>query len=171
MSFECKADAYRFASGGRSTKATRNHRLRVIDTAEQADELLPAYRLKSVQDECRLGKYKVTEPRARRYCTSYEFQLLSGEVISVAGVELFNWYKSTLPHGTRYRNLRTGLEWSIIPYPTPGKKVKATNIDGRCIVFNSIGECAKYFNRSWKVIHTKLERTNNYHEDYRLDYI
>ena len=171
MSFECKVDAYRFASEGRSTKATRNHRLRVIDTAEQADELLTAYRLKSVQDECRLEKYKVTEPRARRYCTNYEFQLLTGEVISVAGLELFKWYRSTLPYGTKYRNPRKSTEWSIIINPTPGKRVKATNINGRCMVFNSVGECAKYFNRSWTVIHTKLERTNNYHEDYRLDYI
>lgn len=151
--FDCKQDAYRFYSNnefGKFLKGLSNQSVALIDQPDQAHEVIKAQLLadvkaiaKRVERETQRSKKKV-----RKYCTQYEFVEPNGRHTVVAGCELMQWLRSTLPAGTKYRNLREPNKWHFKGEETERKSVMCLHPTQGKLYFDSIGQCAKYLNRS-----------------------
>lgn len=148
--FDCKLDAYKFYSNNKSGKSLYNQSVALIYHPDQADQVLQAQltadvelAAKRVQSEIERARKKV-----RKYCTQYEFVEPNGRQTIVAGVELMQWLRSTLPAGTKYRNFRDPNKWYVKADGTESKSVLCIHPTRGRLYFDSIGQCAKYLKRS-----------------------
>lgn len=165
--FDAKREAALFASGGRSKRSTCSPLFKIVDTCSEAVRVCNEYK----RNECiSIASFvKMKQPKARKYCTVYEFITPTGHQVEVSGVELFRWYKSTLPPGTKYRNRRKSTHWSIIKTATPSKKVVIHGPKASKIIVSSIEEAARYLNRSATSVRKALTGERRTCNGYRIE--
>lgn len=167
--FDAKKEAALFASGGRSKRHLYSPLFKIVHTRAEAVSVCNEYK----RSECiSIAKsVKVKQPKARKYCTAYEFITPAGHQVEVSGVELFRWYKSTLPPGTKYRNRRKSMSWYVINAATPSKKVVIYGPEASKIILNSIEEAARYLSRSATSVRKALTKEHNTCNGHRIEFL
>lgn len=167
--FDAKREAALFASGGRSKRSTCSPFFKIVDTCSEAVRVCNEYKRNECMSIAR--SVKIKQPKARKYCTAYEFMTSKGRLIKVSGIELFLWYKSTLPIGTKYRNPRKDTSWSVIKALTPSKKVLIDGPTASKLILTSIEQAARYLNRSSASVRKALTGERKTCNGHRVEFI
>lgn len=167
--FDARTEAFLFASAGRSKQHLCNPLFKIAYSRDEAERISMEY--KSNQCKSIASSIKTKQLKARRYCTAYEFITPSGQRIEVSGIELFRWYKSTLPPGTKYRNKRKDTHWSVINIATAPKKVVIYRPQAGKLILSSIEAAARYLNRSATSVRKTIAGEHNTCNGHRIKFL